>query len=78
MNPLNTDKKKINGITFMVIDGFNLKPRTINSVIKNCFDLFQKDKTSYALIICPRKNIELTNLENQIKGIVTKKDIFNL
>lgn len=53
MNPLNTDKNKINGISFMLIDGFNLKTGTINSVIKNCFHLFEKDKPSYALIITP-------------------------
>ena len=37
MNPLNTDKNKINGISFMIIDGFYMKCGTIKNVIKNCF-----------------------------------------
>ena len=64
MNPLNTDRNKINGISFMVIDGFNLKAGTMNSVVKNCFELFEKGKTSYALMICPSQKNELSNLEN--------------
>jgi hypothetical protein len=52
MNPVNTDKNKINDIIFMIIDGFNLKKDTIKEVMKNCFNLFKEGTKCHALIIC--------------------------
>jgi hypothetical protein len=43
MNPVNSDKNKINEIDFMIVDGFNLKTGTIKNVIKDSFKLFQNN-----------------------------------
>lgn len=53
MNPLNPDSKKVNDITFMTIDGLNLRKDTITEVIQNCFRLFKHNTLCYALVVCP-------------------------
>ena len=47
MKPVNTDKNKINRISFMVIDGFNIKKGTIKDVTKNCLNLLEKEKKCF-------------------------------
>ncbi len=56
MNPVNTDKNKINEIDFMIVDGFNLKYNTIKNVLKNCFNLFKHKQKCHAILICSNKN----------------------
>ncbi len=73
MNPVNTDKNKINDIIFMIIDGFNLKKDTIKEVMKNCFNLFKEGTKCHALIICTQEN-NFNDGEKEIKSIKSPGD----
>lgn len=77
MNPVNTDKNKINRISFMVIDGFNIKKGTIKDVTKNCLNLLEKEKKCFVLIICSEQN-NLVDREKEIKSILNSRDSFNI
>lgn len=39
MNPENTDSKKINEISFMIIDGISIRKNTLNKAFDNCLKL---------------------------------------
>lgn len=39
MNPENTDSKKINEITFMIIDGLSIRKNTLDNAFNNCLKL---------------------------------------
>lgn len=39
MNPENTDSKKINEISFMIIDGISIRKNTLNQAFDNCLKL---------------------------------------
>lgn len=39
MNPENTDSKKINQISFMIIDGLSIRQNTLDKAFINCLQL---------------------------------------
>ncbi len=51
MNPENTDKKKINDVNFMVIDGLSIRKNTLGKVIASVAKLMcQEDEVEFLVI----------------------------
>ena len=51
MNPENTDKKKINEISFMIIDGLSIRKNTLSKVMANVIKLMGLEEEVEFLVI---------------------------
>lgn len=64
MNPENTDSKKINEITFMLIDGLSIRKNTLDKAFINCLQLFSKSDIIEIMVIYNK------NEQNKIREIL--------
>lgn len=51
MNPENTDKKKINDVSFMIIDGLSIRKNTLSKVMANVTKLMDQGEEVEFLVI---------------------------
>ncbi len=51
MNPENTDKKKINEVNFMVVDGLSIRKNTLGRVMANVGKLMSQEEDVEFLVV---------------------------
>jgi hypothetical protein len=51
MNPENTDKKKINEVNFMVVDGLSIRKNTLGRVMANVGKLMRQEEDVEFLVV---------------------------
>lgn len=76
MNPENTDSKKINQISFMLIDGFSLRKNTLVKALVNCIQMCSKSDVVEIMIVCNEneKNMIRDVLQRQFENVLMEKN----
>ena len=75
MNPVNTDSKKINGIEFIVIDGFSIRANTLQNVIQDCLGLCNKSQPCYVMIATDFVSNKVDNVMSLVQNAFTKHSL---